>query len=194
MYFRGEGTKRNLDKAQDCFEKADKAGHPQAKTELTEVIKAKGEEFFAHGEVKKAAELGYFPAKLELIDKIPNESERLKEYEEFLSSLTKDNAPKSQRQQVASRISTLKQKMEFDNFKVNKSKADANDSTACYEVAKMYLYGRGVKQNVHSAKHYIDKYCQKMPEDYEKLYELYDLLSKVLEEMANKAHTQANNI
>ena len=236
MYFHGEGTKRNLDEAQDCFEKADKAGHPQAKAELTEVIKAKGEEFFARGEVKKAAELGYFPAKLELIDKIPNESERLKEYEEFLSSLTKDNAPKSQRQQVASRISTLKQKMEFDNlklkpeseldveelrklaecyadgrfagqdndkakelnnladFKENKSKADANDSTACYEVAKMYLEGRGVKKNVYSAEYYIDKYRQKMPEAYDKLYELYDLLSKVLKEMANKAHTQANNM
>ena len=78
MYFRGEGTKRNLDEAQACFEKADKAGHSQAKTELTKVIEAKGKEFFARGEVEKATELGYFPAKLALIDKIPNESEQLK--------------------------------------------------------------------------------------------------------------------
>ncbi len=236
MYFHDEGTKRNLDKAQACFEKADKAGHSQAKTELAKVIATKAEEHFKRGDVEKAAELGYFPAKLELIDKIPNESGRLKKYEEFLSSLSKDNALESQRQQVASRISTLKQKMEFDNlklkpeseltvkelrklaefykdcrfagqdnykakelnkladFKENKPKADANDPTACYEVAKMYLEGRGVKKNVYSAEYYIDKYRQKMPEAYDKLYELYDLLSKVLKEMANKAHTQANNM
>lgn len=233
MYFHGEGTKRNLDKAQDCFEKADKAGHSQAKAELTEVIKAKGEEFFARGKVEEAAELGYFPAKLELIDKIPNESERLKAYEEFLSSLTKDNAPKSPRQQVASRISTLKQKMEFDNlklkpeselnvrellrlvefytdcrfagrdnykakklnnladFKENKTMADANDPTACYEVAKMYLYGRGTIKNVYKAEYYIDKYRAKMPTAYDKLYELYNLLSIVLKGMADEASEQA---
>lgn len=43
------------------------------------------------------------------------------------------------------------------DFKENKPKADANYPTACYEVAKMYLEGRGTIKNVYKAKYYIDK-------------------------------------
>ena len=78
------------------------------------------------------------------------------------------------------------------DFKENKSKADANDSTACYEVAKMYLEGRGVKKNVYSAEYYIDKYREQIPKFYDKLCELYSLFGTVLEEKTKCAKEQAN--
>ena len=77
------------------------------------------------------------------------------------------------------------------DFKENKPKADANDPTACYEFAKMYLEGRGVKKNVYSAEYYIDKYREQMPKSYDKLCELYSLFGTVLEGKTKCAKEQA---
>lgn len=191
MYLHGEGTAKNITEAKSWFEKATKAGHVEAKTELYKI-------------------------KLKSIAEIPDELERLKAYEEFLSSL--DKAPGFIWEEATFELLRLKPESELDveelhqlagfyeegllcqkdksmaiqlrilaNFKETKAEADNGKPEAVYEIANRYLTGHGVEKNLYEAAKYVEKYSKLKPENYSKLSGLYRGLSQGFKEMAYRA-------